>query len=176
MTGSAEAEKLARNAMEKAGFEVHDANIVFRSNCPNIDLIVYGKEQAVYVQVKSSKKPAGKNCILIDGSPWTEEQLNGDEAIYNKHDHYKAKFVVLVNLENRSTPAFYVAPPDELTTLVRKKGQAFAKKPKRDGNKRSIHFRKELSKEELRKWLNAWHLLGEPVRPPRSQMRDAPIP
>ena len=138
-----------------AGFEVHDANIVFRANCPNIDLIVYGKEQAIYVQVKSSERPAGKDQIIIEGSPWTDAQLYRNEAIYNKKDGFKAKLIALVDIANRSTPAFYVVSPEELTKLVRKKGRSFAKKPKRDGNRRSIHFRKELSKEELRKWLNA---------------------
>jgi hypothetical protein len=167
MTASKESEIMAKRAIEDVGFDVHDANIIFDANCKNIDLVVYGKEEAIYVQVKSSERPAGKDYIIIDGSPWTEGQLNRNEAIYNKHDHFKAKFVVLVDIANRSTPAFYVVSPDELTKLVRKKGRAFAKKPKRDGNKRSINFRKELSKEELRKWLNAWYLLGEPVRPPR---------
>lgn len=69
-----------------AGFEVHDANIVIRANCPNIDLIVYGKEQAIYVQVKSSERPAGKDQIIIEGSPWTDAQLYRNEAIYNKKD------------------------------------------------------------------------------------------
>ena len=166
MTGSAEAEKLARNAMEKAGFEVLDANIVFRSNCPNIDLIVYGKEQAVYVQVKSSKKPAGKNCILIDGSPWTEDQLYQGAAIYNKHDDFKAKLVVLVvDVGAGHSPQFYVVPPGELEKAVRRIGRRFAGKPKKDGTKRSISFRKELPKEDLSKWLGAWHLLGDPRRP-----------
>jgi Holliday junction resolvase-like predicted endonuclease len=162
MTESAVSEKLARNAIEKAGFEVHDANIVFRANCPNIDLVVYGKEQAIYVQVKSSRNPAGKNCITIDGSPWTDGQLYKDAAIYNKHDDFKAKLVVLVDIEAGGSPEFYVVPPDELERSVRRKGQEFAGKLKRDGTKRSINFRKELPKEDLSRWLSAWHLLGEP--------------
>jgi len=162
----AESEKLARNAIEKAGFEVHNANIVFRANCPNIDLVVYGKEQAIYVQVKSSKNPAGKNCITIDGSPWTEGQLYQDGAIYNKHNDFKAKLVVLVDIGASNSPQFYVVPPDELEKAVRRKGREFADKLKKDGTKRSISFRKELPKEDLSTWLSAWHLLGEPRRPP----------
>jgi hypothetical protein len=45
-------ELLARRAIEDRGFKVHDANMAFHQNCPNIDLIVYTKTAAVYVQVK----------------------------------------------------------------------------------------------------------------------------
>jgi hypothetical protein len=57
----------ARRAIEDHGFVVHDANIIFRQNCPNIDLVVYAQTCAFYVQVKSSKKPAGANSVIIDG-------------------------------------------------------------------------------------------------------------
>jgi Holliday junction resolvase-like predicted endonuclease len=166
MTAPKESEKLAKRAIEDAGFDVHDANILFGANCPNIDLVVYGKQQAVYVQVKSSTNPASKNCVTIDGSSWTEEQLYKNAAIYNKRDGFMAKFIVVVDLATSVSPAFYVAPPDELEYIARKKGRTFASKLKKDGTERSIGFRKELPKEDLGQWLNAWHLLGEPVRQP----------
>ena len=59
----------ARRAIEDRGFRVHDANIVFGENCQNIDLIVYSKDMAQYVQVKSSENPASKDGVVIDGSP-----------------------------------------------------------------------------------------------------------
>jgi hypothetical protein len=45
----------ARRAIEDQGFVVHDANVLFRVNCPN-NLVVIGKDAATYVQVKSSQK------------------------------------------------------------------------------------------------------------------------
>jgi hypothetical protein len=164
MSISLSSESLAKRAIEDAGFEVHNANIVFRSNCPNIDLIVYGKEKAIYVQVKSSKKPASKDHVTIDGSPWNEAQLYNDGAIYNKHDSFSASFVVIVDLEKPGDPSFYIAPPYELAKLVREKGVKWASTPKRDGSSRSLGFRKELPRENLKQWLNAWELLGEPLR------------
>ena len=44
MTDSKESEIIAKRAIEDLGFDVHDANIVFRANCPNIDLIVIHQE------------------------------------------------------------------------------------------------------------------------------------
>jgi len=158
-------EKLARRAIEDAGFEAHDANILFHSNCPNIDLVAYGRDRAVYVQVKSSRNPAGRDCIVVDGAPWTERQLYDKAPVYNKHDHFHARFVVLVD-QKAAPPDFYVVPSDQLELAVRKRGRRIAKLPKRDGTKRSIGFRKELHKTDLRLWLDAWHLLGEPVRKP----------
>ena len=38
-------ELLARRWIEDQGFVVHDANIVFGMNCPNIDLIVYNQDR-----------------------------------------------------------------------------------------------------------------------------------
>ena len=152
---------------------VHDANILFHDNVPSIDLVVYGREQAVYVQVKSSRNPAGKDCITVDGSPWTEEQLHRDAPIYNKHDGFKARFIVLVDLTAGNSPSFYVVQPHELECAAREKARIFASKLKKDGTQRSIGFRKELAKEDLRPWLNAWHLLGEPTRQDREWV-DAP--
>lgn len=157
-------EELARRAIEDAGFTVHNANIVFRVNYPNIDLVVYGKSGATYVQVKSSKTPASKDHVTIDGSPWSREQLDGVEPIYNKREGLKAAHVVLVNLAAVEFPEFYIATPKELTDLVLPRANAWADRPKRDGTPRSIGFRKEVPRELLRKWLNAWSALGEPAR------------
>ncbi len=38
-----------RRAIEDQRFVVHDANVLFRENCPNIDLVVFGKNAATYV-------------------------------------------------------------------------------------------------------------------------------
>jgi hypothetical protein len=66
----------ARRAIEDHGFVVHDANIIFRQNCPNIDLVVYAQAGAFYMQVKSSKKPAGANtiCAATWWSSWTRSK------------------------------------------------------------------------------------------------------
>jgi hypothetical protein len=163
MAAPKESERLAKRAIEDAGFDVHDANIIFLANCKNIDLVVYGKREAIYVQVKSTERPAGKGNIIVDGSPWTEGQLNGKEPIFNKHCDFEARYIVLVDMTTRSAPEFYVVSPGRLSQLVRRIGRAFAMKPKRDGTPRSIGFRKELPKALLREGLNAWHLLGEPI-------------
>jgi len=160
-------ERDARRAIEDAGFDVHDANLVFRANCPNIDLIVYGEDQAVYVQVKSSKIPASSDHVTIDGTPWSQEQLNGAAPIFNKKPGYKAEYVVLVNYAKRDTPEFFVVPPDKLTELVIPRARKQAARPKKDGTKRSIKFRKELPRSILNDWRDAWHLLGKPIREPR---------
>lgn len=162
MSDSQEKEKAARRAIEDHGFRVHDANILFYANCPNIDLVVFGKTKAVYVQVKSSKAPASKESVVIDGSPWTDAQLKG-APIFNKHDEagqFEAALIVIVDQQKNGTTNLYIAPPKALEDLVRERGRAFAKKPKRDGTARSLGFRKELPREQLKDWLDAWHLLN----------------
>ncbi len=154
-------EQLAKRWIEDHGFDVHDANIVFRTNCPNIDLIVYGKHRAIYVQTKSSEIPAGKDCVVIDGSPWSKEQLYNGAPIFNKIDHFQAAFVIIVDKNKDGGVQFYVAPPGDLEPLVRARGVEWAEKPKRNGDPRSIGFRKELPREALSQWRDAWHLFGE---------------
>jgi hypothetical protein len=162
-------ETLARRALEDAGFKVHDANVIFGANCPNIDLVVFGAEEALYVQVKSSRRPAGKDCILVEGSPWTASQLYESGPLFNKALGFIAKFVVLVDLAGSGGPCFYIVPPHELERAARRTAKAFAAKPKKDGTPRSISFRKELPTEKLEKWRNAWHLLGRPRHVPIDQ-------
>src|ERR1700709_1774293 len=70
-------ERLAKRAIEDAGYVVHDANILFHKNCPNIGLVVYGPAAALYVQVKASVLPATKGSVTVCGAPWTEGQLLG---------------------------------------------------------------------------------------------------
>ena len=65
----------ARHAIEEHGFVAQDANVLFRANCPNIDLVVFGKNAATYVQIKSSQKPSGPDTVIVDGSTWSEDQL-----------------------------------------------------------------------------------------------------
>src|SRR5712692_5022657 len=87
----------AQRAIEDRGFAVLNANIVFRFNCPNIDAIVCARAGAFYVQFKSSTNPAGKDCVLVDGSPWTDKQLYDNAPIYNRHsDDFQASFIVIV--------------------------------------------------------------------------------
>jgi hypothetical protein len=149
----------ARRAIEDQGFVVHDANIVFGTNCPNIDLIVFAKTRAFYVQVKSSKRPAGSDSVIIDGSAWTPKQLYEGAPVFNKYDHFRASFIVIVDTLRNGQTDFYIAPPEELDKLVRPRAIAFAARPKRDGTARSIAFRKELPRQALAPWRNAWHLL-----------------
>jgi hypothetical protein len=151
----------ARRAIEDEGFVVHDANLLFGTNCPNIDLVVYAKSVAFYVQVKSSEKPAGKDCVVVDGSGWTHAQLYDDAPLFNKHDHFKASVIVIVDRLKNGETDFYIAPPTELESLLRKRALEWASTPKRDGTVRSIKFRKELPRDELRRWHRAWHLLGD---------------
>jgi hypothetical protein len=54
-------------SLSKDGFVAHDANVLFRANCPNIDLVVFGKDAAIYIQVKSSQKPAGSDAVIKGG-------------------------------------------------------------------------------------------------------------
>jgi hypothetical protein len=150
MTNLLNPEQQAARAIQDARFEVHDANLVFRANCPNIDLIVYGKTCAHYVQVKSSKSPASKDHITINGSPWTEDQLYRGGPIYNKHSGFLASFIVIVDVAPQE-PAYYVAPPEKLFELVLPRAVEFAARPKRDGSARSVGFRKELPKGLLRR-------------------------
>ena len=125
-------------------------------------MVVFGKKKAVNFQVKSSETPASKDCVIIDGSPWTESQLNASGSIFNKHNkeqHFEATLILLLDRVKDGTTNFYLAPPEELEVLARKRGLAYANLPKRDGTPRSINFRKELPREEIATWLNAWHLL-----------------
>jgi hypothetical protein len=157
-----DSETQARRAIEDQGFRVEDANILFRANCPNVDLVVFGKKKAVYLQVKSSERRASKNGVVIDGSPWTEAQLYHGAPIYNGcPDEYEAALILIVDKTKDSRTNFYIAPPQDLETLVLPGAVAWANRPKRDGSRRSSNFRKEATREELAPWLNAWHLITE---------------
>ena len=158
-------ETQARRAIEDRGFVVHDANVLFGTNCPNIDLVVFGKTKAFYIQVKSSEKPAGKDSVVTDGPAWNDAQLYEDAPVFNKHDHFQASLVVIVDRLKNGETDFYIAPPAALESLVRKRALEFARKLKRDGTPRSIKFRKELPRELLQRWRNAWDSLSEtPLR------------
>jgi hypothetical protein len=160
-----EAERVVRNAIEDLGYTVHDANVLFDANCPNIDLVVFGKSAAKYVQVKLSSKPATKGGTLIDGSPWTEDQLFKKAPVFNKHaDAPQAHLVVIAHKEREGGFTFYVAPPEHLTRAVLPVARAFAKKPKRDGSRRKM-FRKEIPLVKLARYREAWRYLGEPLGP-----------
>lgn len=157
-------EKEARRAIEDRGYFVWDANVLFRENCPNIDLVVFGKTVVTYVQVKSSSKPAGKDSVLIAGSPWSEEQLYSGAPIFNKHARrFQAGLVVIVDTIVTGETQFYVAPPMILEQIAVEVGRMWMEKPKRNGERREITFRKEVPRSLLAPWRDKWTLLGEPV-------------
>jgi hypothetical protein len=155
-------EREARRAIEDRGFFVWDANVLFRENCPNIDLVVFGKSVANYIQVKSSTRPSGKDCVLVDGSPWTEEQLYAGAPIFNKHrGRFQASFIIVVDTLATGEMEFYIVPPEILEPIAVEIGRAFHKKPKRNGEQRKM-FRKEVPRSKLLPWQSAWEQLGEP--------------
>lgn len=53
-----------------------------------------------------------------------------------------------------------IVPPEALERLVRPMALAHAAKPKKGGETRSIAFPKELPREVLKHWNEAWHLLA----------------
>ncbi len=157
------AERLAKRKLEDIGFEVHDANIIFQVNCPNIDLVVYARTGAVYVQVKATNRPAGVDCLIVDGSGWTTGQLLFGDRVFNKHDHFEAQYILLVGAKTNGEADFHVAPPAVLEQMAIAGARKWIKVRKKDGNQRSIYFRKELPRRLLADWHMDWHLLGEPV-------------
>jgi hypothetical protein len=160
------AEKRVKREIEDRGYVVHDANIIFHSNCTNIDLIVYGRNSAKYVHVKSATRRASRDCVVVAGSPWTQAQLDGD-SIFNKHpQHFQASVVVIVDSVADGDVSFYIAPPEKIDKLARVVGKEFAQKPKKNGEPRSIGFRKVLLRTTLQRWLEAWDQFGTPVHPP----------
>ena len=164
--GYKQAEVEARRAIEdRCGLIVHDANIVLRANCPNIDVVVFAHEAPVYVQVKSSEKPASKDHVTISGAPWTDEELFQGAPIFNKHDSYKAGLIMILDRVSEDQTDYYIAPPEELERLVRPRAARHVAKPKKDGQPRSIGFRNELPREVLKPWRDAWHLLAGESKP-----------
>ena len=159
MASALHGERAARRAIEDQDYTVHNANILFQQHCPNIDLVVYGPHCALYVQVKTSTTPAGKDAVVVDGSPFTDAQLYADAPIFNKHDAFFAALVLIVDVDRAGVTRFYLAPPAALEEALRQTGRAWAEHPKRDGTKRSVGFRKELPRPMLATWENAWHLL-----------------
>ncbi len=152
-------EVIARQALENMGYAALDANVLFREHCPNIDLVVFGPRGAIYIQVKSSNRPSGKDRVILDGAPWTEEQLAGAEPIFNKKkDGFQASLVLVLDHRPDGVIEFYLAPPKALTITLRRFGRAFANRPKGDGTRRKM-FPKEAPRSKLRRWQNAWHLL-----------------
>jgi hypothetical protein len=159
----------ARRAIEDAGFVVHDANVLFRENCPNIDLVVFGKSMTTYVQIKSSSNPATKNGVVVDGSPWTTEQMFFGAPIFNRHVHgFKAQVVLVLDAMKTGEVEYYLLPSLELEGLLRPHARQFMAKRKRNGEWRKM-FRKELPREFLGPWTRKWSLLGEPCFPASDQ-------
>jgi hypothetical protein len=91
-----------------------------------------------------------------------EDQLRNGSPIFNKRDGFRARLIVIVATTKTGETEYYIAPPAELEKLLIPTGRAHADRPKRDGSQRSIAFRKELPREMLKPWLNAWQQLGEP--------------
>jgi hypothetical protein len=152
----------ARRAIEDVGFIVHDANVLFRQNCPNIDLVVFGRTSTTYVQVKSSSNPATKNGVIVDGTPWTLDQLFFGGPIFNRHAQgFRAELVVILDAMKTGELEHYVLPAIELEAMLRPIAREFLAKRKRNGEWRKM-FRKELPREALSPWTRNWSLLGEP--------------
>ena len=151
----------ARRAIEDAGFIVHDANVLFRQNCPNIDLVVFGKASASYVQVKSSNNPATKDGVIVDGAPWTLDQLFFGGPIFNRHEgSLRASFVLVIDTIKTGAVDYYIAPPYELERAAIRCGRDFMARRKRNGEWRKM-FRKEIPREMLSPWSRRWSLFGE---------------
>jgi hypothetical protein len=159
------AERAVKRAIEDRGFVVHDANLLIDANCPNIDLVAFGKKSAKYVQVKLSSKPATKEGTVVDGSPWDEDQLFKGAPVFNKHsDGLQAHLIVIAHQGPSGEFTFYVVPPKPLLAIMLPVARAFAKKPKRDGSQRKM-FRKEIPLAKLARYREAWRYLGEPLGP-----------
>jgi hypothetical protein len=155
----------ARRAIEDAGFFVHDANVLFRENCPNIDLVVFGMTSTTYVQIKSSSNPATRNGVVIDGSPWTIDQMFFGAPIFNRHAYgFKAQIVLILDAMKTGEVDYYLVQPLELEGLLRPHAREFLAKRKRNGEWRKM-FRKELPRDVLSPWARKWSLLGEPCLP-----------
>ena len=105
-------------------------NVILWANCPNIDLIVFADDAPVYVQVKSSEKPASKDHVIISGAPWTEDELFQGAPIFNRHDGWKAGLIMILDRVLPDQTDYYIAPPDELARLVRPRAARLAAKPK----------------------------------------------
>jgi hypothetical protein len=132
------------------------------SECNYRNDFTFGELGATYVQVKSSTKPSGKNAILVDDAPWTELQLFRRAPIYNRRrDGFQAGIVLIVASAKTGEQSFYLVPTGELWKIALKVGRRFAKKPKLDGGTRKM-FRKEVPSSMLKKWRDAWFLLGDP--------------
>jgi hypothetical protein len=126
---------------------VLNANVAFRGNCPNFDLVVFNRAGPVYVQVRSSKKPWRPGRIILGA--WNKEKLAG-ASLFNEDPRFPAASVVLIVVVwPTGETEFYLAPPEELDKAARPSALAFAKKPKRDGTLRSPNFRAEVPKGAL---------------------------
>jgi Holliday junction resolvase-like predicted endonuclease len=157
-------ELLVERALQDKGYAVHNANILFRENCKNIDLVVYSQTGAIYVQVKSSRKPASKGHVTIDGAPWRLDQLHEGQPVYNQHrEHFRAAYIVIADVSDDTSPAFYIVPPRVLERAAVKRGRIWYAKPTRAGDQRKP-FRKELPVSLLKRWRDRWDLLGEPLK------------
>lgn len=159
-----QAEVEAREAIEeRCDLVVHDAKVVLRANCPNIDLVVFAHTAPIYVQITSSEKPASENYVTINEAPWTEGELYHGEPVFNKHPGPKAGLVFISDRVTPDRTDYYIAPPELLERLVRPRAELHAAKQIRDGRWHSIALPKELPRIMLLPWKNAWHLLtGEP--------------
>lgn len=156
-------ERTVQRSIEDRGYVVHDANIVFGINCPNIDLIVYNTKRAVYVQVKGSMSSASRDHVVVNGSPWTEGQLWRGEPVFNRVPGFVASVIAILHRTRSGQGHIYLASPETLEQKLVPRAQEWARTPKRNGSVRSLGFRKELPEAMLVEHLEAWGLLGEPI-------------
>jgi hypothetical protein len=113
--------------------------------------------------------PSGMGRVLglLKGNKRPRTGPRGDGAknsITSTAIIFLASLIVIVRKLRSGETEFYIAPPDKIEKPVRRRGKAHAAKLTRRGTPRSIRFRKELPRELLAPWRNAWHLLGEPLR------------
>jgi hypothetical protein len=150
-----------RRAIENRGFTVFDANVLFRANCANIDLVVFGKTKAIYVQVDCAATHKLQDKVALDGSPWTAARLYDDAPIYNRQSEpsdFKASLIVIVDHDKSGEDSFYIAPPKDIEKLIRQPRIEWASRSKRDKTRRSIESRIEVPKSDFKPWLEAWYL------------------
>ena len=160
------AEIEARRAIEDyCGLVVHDANVLLRENSLDIDLIVLAHNAPVYVQVRSSEKPASKDHVTVSVTPWMEGERYHNEPVVDKHKTWKAGLILILDRVTPDQTDYYILQPAELERLARGRAALHAAKPKSDGEPRSMAFRTELPRATLKPWKNAWHLLTGDMPP-----------
>jgi hypothetical protein len=77
----------------------------------------------------------------------------------NKHPGWQAGIIFILDRVTPDLTDYYMAPPGALERLVRPRAELFAAEPELDRQPRSLAFRRQLPREMLKFWKNAWPLL-----------------